>query len=154
MVSEPRETAEVLEPDVMAALYAAEEGEDFPKEFPLSYAEIAHRQATDPEVQKLLWEKEEYKEIVFPFGDVSYTLVTKEGKIVLSKALQKKGVTWYYSNGTIYGAALHLEGYAQNDTSSLQQMRILPANESQVPQTWASSQEKCRRDSLGMSMST
>jgi hypothetical protein len=30
MVPEPRETAEVLEPDVMAALYAAEEGEDVP----------------------------------------------------------------------------------------------------------------------------
>jgi hypothetical protein len=61
MVPEPRETAEVLEPGVMAALYAAEEGEDFPKEFPLSYAEIEHRQSTDPEVQKLLREKEEYK---------------------------------------------------------------------------------------------
>jgi hypothetical protein len=34
--------------------------------------------------------------MVFPFGDVNYTLVTKEGKIVLPKALQKKGITWYH----------------------------------------------------------
>jgi hypothetical protein len=67
MVPEPCKTAEVLEPDVIAAMYAAEEEGDSPVEFPLSCTEIAHHQASDPEVKKLLLEKGRIDRSYIPF---------------------------------------------------------------------------------------
>ena len=81
----------------IAELYAADE-EDFPKEFPLSYAEIQKRQDDDAEVKKLLKDQpEQYSKKAFHRGDKTYDLVVKEDKIVLPKALQKRATEWYHA---------------------------------------------------------
>lgn len=96
MVPEPRSAEEQWEPAEMAELFAAGR-EDYPDKFPLSYQEIADRQKDDDDVQKLLQEKpEKYTETEYTFGDTAYTLITKEGRIVIPKVLQRKGVVWYH----------------------------------------------------------
>ena len=96
MIDNPREPGEQMEPDEMASLFAAD-ADDYPTKFPLSYEEIEQRQRDDAEIQKLRREKpDSYKRTKFDFGDTSYTLVTKDGKIVVPKLLQKKGVQWYH----------------------------------------------------------
>ena len=79
----------------MAQLFAADEN-DFPAHYPLSYAEIQQRQNDDADVQKLLQEADGYEKTSFSFSSDDYELVTKDGRIVLPKALQKKGVEWYH----------------------------------------------------------
>ena len=82
--------------DDIASLFAADE-EDYPTKFPLSYNEIEDRQKDDPEIQKLLREKpQQYKKTRYKFGDTQYSLVTKDDKIVVPKALHCKGVIWYH----------------------------------------------------------
>ena len=81
----------------IAELYAADE-EDFPKEFPLSYAEIQKRQDDDAEIKKLLKDHpQQYSKQSFARGDKTYDLVVKENKIVLPKALQKRATEWYHA---------------------------------------------------------
>ena len=96
MVPEPREQGEQMNDDEIATLFAADE-DDYPTKFPLSYQEIESRQKVDEEIKKLLREKsEQYKQTRFDFGDTQYSLVTRDGKIVVPKALQKSGVKWYH----------------------------------------------------------
>ena len=72
--------------------------EDFPKEFPLSYAEIKKHQDDDAEVKKLLRNSpEKYSKKAFHRGDKTYDLMVKEDKIVLPKALQKRATEWYHA---------------------------------------------------------
>ena len=81
----------------IAELYASEEGIDFPEDFPISYNEIEHRQKEDAQIRNFLRTKPDVcKETVYPCGDKSYTLVTKDNRIVLPKCMQKKAVEWYH----------------------------------------------------------
>ena len=80
----------------LADAYAAGD-EDFPTDFPLSYPEIQRKQESDAAIKKLLRDHaDSYKKETFRRGTKVYTLVTKDGKIVLPKALQKKAVEWYH----------------------------------------------------------
>ena len=96
MVKEP--TTESLPPGEAAELFAGDEREfDFPTDYPLSYAEIQAKQATDAYIQKRLREANTpYKETTFPFGDTEFRLITKEDKIVIPKSLQVKAVKYYH----------------------------------------------------------
>ena len=97
MLHESEQQKEQLSNQEIAELFAGEIGEDFPKDYPLSYREIESRQKEDPEIRKLLRDKSDvYKETVYPCGDKSYTLITKENRIVLPKVMQKKAVEWYH----------------------------------------------------------
>ena len=51
MLDEEHQQSEQLSAEEIAELYAADEGEDFPSDFPLTYREIAHRQKADGRVQ-------------------------------------------------------------------------------------------------------
>jgi Integrase zinc binding domain len=89
MVPEPREQGKQMDDDEIAMLFAADE-DDYPTKFSLSYQEIENRQKADEEIKKLLREKsEQYRQTRFDFGDTRYLLVTRDGKIVVPKALQK-----------------------------------------------------------------
>ena len=86
----------VSEEDV-AEMFAADDM-IWSKEFPLSYANIADRQSRDVAIRKFIRTNAKgYAKTVFPSGDKKFTLVTKNGKIVLPKALQKEGVKWYHN---------------------------------------------------------
>ena len=88
-----------MSPGEIAELMAYDK-EDFPESFPLSYPEIVHRQNADAQIKKLLREKpQEYKNDSFRRGDKNYELVTKDNKIVVPKAMQKKVVEWYHHSG-------------------------------------------------------
>ena len=83
-------------PEAFAAEIAADEG-DFPINFPLSYKEVAHEQSKDKETQKLLQnDPANYKIEEFPHSDTIYKLVTRDGKIYLPKALQRRATEWYH----------------------------------------------------------
>jgi hypothetical protein len=73
----------------MYKLYA-EDLEDFPTGYPLSYSEIAHKTSLDAAIQKAqLMKPDRYKTEQHLFAGKSFTLVTREGKIVLPKSLTK-----------------------------------------------------------------
>jgi Integrase zinc binding domain len=98
MITEPT-NQEILEGEA-TELYAiaAKEEYGFPKDFPLSYAEIQYRQEHDV---TLSYEMEKsdpnYQRSEFQFGNRKYTLLTYHNKIVLPKSLQTKAVHWYYT---------------------------------------------------------
>ena len=97
MVDADQRQTEQLSAIEIAELYAGEIGEDFPKNFPLSYQEVQHRQSNDDELKRLRANNPTaYEDTVFPSGDKDYTLVTRGGKICLPKALQKRAVEWYH----------------------------------------------------------
>ena len=80
----------------VAKMFTAD-AQTFMKAFPLSYEDIAQRQTTDVFIRKALHEKlKGYEKTVYPSGEKKFTLVTKNGKIVLPTALQKQGVQWYH----------------------------------------------------------
>jgi hypothetical protein len=91
--------------DSVPSLYAAElcavDAAILDDRFPLAYHNIQECQKADPEIQKLLTTKDDYKETEFPSSDKSFTLVTKDDKIVVPKVLQKRFVEWYH------GALMH-----------------------------------------------
>jgi hypothetical protein len=124
MVPEPREQGKQMDDDEIATLFATDE-DDYPIKFPLSYQEIENRQKVDEEIKKLLHEKsEQYKQTRFDFGDTQYSLVTRNGKIVVPKALQKSGVKWYHECQmvhfyTVFHSKLNI---AQILTNHLQQL--------------------------------
>jgi RNase H-like domain found in reverse transcriptase len=72
------------------------------KVFPLVYSNIEDQQKKNPEIQKAFQDKKDlYKETVYPCGDHSYMLITKNDKIFLPKAHQTEAVKWYH------GALMH-----------------------------------------------
>ena len=80
----------------VAEMFAAD-AQTFMKAFPLSYEDIAQRQTTDVFIRKALrTNMKGYEKTVYPSGEKKFTLVTKNGKIVLPTALQKPGVQWYH----------------------------------------------------------
>jgi len=79
----------------MSDLFAANEG-DFPLDFPLSYAEIKQRQKDDAKIKALLKKPNLVQLTDFRFGDSTFKLVTKAGKILLPASLQLKVVHWYH----------------------------------------------------------
>ena len=82
----------------MCELYAADE-EDFPAEYPLSYAEIAYEQGKDAAIQKIrVQNPERYVTEQRMFAGKAFQLVTREDKIVLPKSLTKRAVEWYHNN--------------------------------------------------------
>jgi transposase InsO family protein len=97
MVKEP--IIESLPVEEAGALFAGDKLElDFPNDFPLSYEEIQHRQTQDADLQKQFQaQNSSFVKSKFPFGDKEYELITKEDKIVLPRALQRKAVQWYHS---------------------------------------------------------
>ena len=89
--------AEALCLETMAELFAEDE-ENFPKEFPLSYRQLAYEQQRDNYIQqKLLETPQRYKKEDFKHGKQHFQLVTREGKIVVPAAMQKKTVEYYHS---------------------------------------------------------
>ena len=97
MVKEP--ITEALPSEAAAELFAGEEEEfEFPTEFPLSYAEIQSKQDADDYIKKRLAEADSpYQKQEFPFGDKTFSLVTKKDKIVLPKNLQLRAVNYYHT---------------------------------------------------------
>jgi Integrase zinc binding domain/RNase H-like domain found in reverse transcriptase len=88
------QVAEMFAPDSDMCTWA--------KAFPLAYLNIEDHQKNDPEIQKAFQEKKDlYKEMVYLCGDHSFTLITKNDKIILPKALQTEAVKWYH------GALMH-----------------------------------------------
>jgi hypothetical protein len=82
----------------LCELYA-EDQNDFPTGYPLSYSEIAHETSLDAAIQKARRTKpDRYKTEQRLFAGKSFTLVTREGKIVLPKSLTKRAVEWYHNN--------------------------------------------------------
>jgi transposase InsO family protein len=80
----------------IAELYADDE-EDFPAIYPLSYAEIAHEQGRDATIKRLMKKSpNRYVTQERKFSGQTYTLVTRENKIVLPTSMQKKAVDWYH----------------------------------------------------------
>ena len=81
----------------MCELYAADE-EDFPAEYPLSYAEITYEQGKDSDIQKVRIQKpERYVTEQRMFAGKAFQLVTREDKTVLPKSLTKRAVEWYHT---------------------------------------------------------
>ena len=79
--------------------FAGEVDVDFPDNYPLSYKEIQYRQKEDKDLQKLVKKKpSEYKTQEYKASDKTYQLITKEDKIVLPKALQRKAAEWYHTH--------------------------------------------------------
>ncbi len=69
---------------------------EFPADFPLSYAKIAHEQDEDQELQERWARLTTHQKKKFPFGDKEYELITFGDRIVLPKNLQTKVVEWYH----------------------------------------------------------
>ena len=91
--NEPYEQMSIEE---IAELYADDE-EDFPAIYPLSYAEIAHEQGKDATIKWLMKKSSNrYVTQECKFSGQTYTLITREDNIVLSTSLQKKAVDWYH----------------------------------------------------------
>jgi hypothetical protein len=81
MIKEP--ITESLPLESAATLFAWDKMEfDFPSDFPLTYAEIEYRQKQDAcYIKRRLSKKATlYKGTEFPFGDITYKLITKEDK--------------------------------------------------------------------------
>lgn len=82
----------------MCKLYV-EDQEDFPIGCSLSYSEIAHKTSLDAAIWKArLTKPDRYKTEQHLFAGKSFTLVTREGKIVLPKSLTKRAMEWYCNN--------------------------------------------------------
>jgi hypothetical protein len=86
----------MTEADFSPEAFAADE-HHFPEAYPLSFKEIAFKQAKDKEVQEFLEKQpDKYKKVEFKHSDDTYELVTRDGKIYLPKKFQKKATEWYH----------------------------------------------------------
>jgi hypothetical protein len=105
----------------IAEVFAARE-EDYPPKFLSATKKLQLGRVTILKFQNFLSDKPETNsKTKTVFGYTVHTLVTKEGKILILRTLQKKGViprvahaSRYYQNGSHYGPTLHLEGYEQD----------------------------------------
>jgi hypothetical protein len=80
----------------IAKLYADEE-DNAPQAYPLSYAEIASKQKEDTTIKRLM--RKSPKRYVIQerkFSGSTHQLVTREDKIVLPTSMQRKAVEWYH----------------------------------------------------------
>ena len=80
----------------IAELYALND-EDFPATYPLSYAEFSHKQRKNKDLKQLAMQNpSRYKLLERKFSGQTFSLVTREDKIVIPKDLQKQTVEWYH----------------------------------------------------------
>ena len=80
----------------MEELLAMEE-EDFPKEYPLTYAQLQHEQERDVTLIDAFAKSSLYKKETYNHADKQYSLITRDGKIVVPKKLQKDLMEWYHT---------------------------------------------------------
>ena len=69
---------------------------DFPKEYPMSYAQLEYEQKKDNALLEAYTNSTLYKKETFRHADKDYELITRSGKIVVPKKLQKATVEWYH----------------------------------------------------------
>ena len=98
----PEEGEAVVQPteDKMAETFALEEDEiDFPKtKYPLSHAYVQQAQSQDEALQNIYSNKPElYRKEQFTHGSSNYSLITRNGKIVIPSVLQRRAVEWYHT---------------------------------------------------------
>ena len=62
--------------------------------FPLSYAKISLAQETDEELKRMALNNAEYSLVTFRGGGKSYDLITRSGKIVMPKSIQRRTADW------------------------------------------------------------
>ena len=85
-----------LTPASSAELFGFED-DDLPADaFPLTYKLIMKHQLQDEELMSKAEAKDGYVLTTFHGGDKQRTLITKQGKIVMPKSLQKRCVDWYH----------------------------------------------------------
>ena len=100
IVADALSRLDITEEEFSAEAFAGElaiADEEFPKSFPLSYRELAHRQNNDEDLQKKLLEQpQSYKKTTYKFSDKTYELITKDEKIYVPGDLQKKCTEWYH----------------------------------------------------------
>ena len=80
-----------------AECFADIQPEEFPKEFPCSYAQIQYEQDKDASLLDAFAKSELYKRETYLHSNKEYKLITRSGKIVLPKALQKKTAEWCHN---------------------------------------------------------
>ena len=94
----------LLTDDEFAAKYG-EKGElfdfsddtpEFPKDYPISYAQIEYEQKRDIELQEIAIRSALYDKEVRKHSDKTYELITRNGKIVVPVVLQKRTIEWYH----------------------------------------------------------
>ena len=74
-------------------------GKEFPSLYPLSFAQIEHEQQKYPALlQENSNENDKYKTEQYTFSDKTYSLITKDSKIVLPPSLQRKAIEWYHEH--------------------------------------------------------
>ena len=98
IVADALSRLEISEEELSPEAFCAEAGVDFPKDYPLSYEQIAHEQEKDKDLQDLFKKTDStLKKEKFKFSSKEYELIVKGDKIYLPKALQKPAVKWYHS---------------------------------------------------------
>ena len=70
---------------------------DYPTDYPLSYAQLAHEQNKDTALLNEYSKDEQLVRTKFPCSDTEYELITKGDKIVVPKSMQKKVAEWYHA---------------------------------------------------------
>jgi len=100
IVADALSRLEIAEEELSAEAFAnelANEEEDFPTGYPLSYKEIAFRQKKDRALQnKFRMQPELYIKKPCAFSDSTHELITKNDKIYVPKSLQHKCAEWYH----------------------------------------------------------
>jgi len=100
IVADALSRLDIAEEEFSAEAFAnelANEEEDFPTGYPLSYKELAFRQVKDRALQnKFRTQPELYIKKPYVFSDSTYELITKNDKIYVPKSLQHKCAEWYH----------------------------------------------------------
>ena len=70
---------------------------DFPKDYPLSYAQLKAEQDNDASLLNDYAKSALYDRSTFAHGDKQFELITRDSKIVVPKSLEKKTAEWYHA---------------------------------------------------------
>ena len=70
---------------------------DFPKDYPLTYAQLQVEQDKDTSLLNDFAKSELYKRSTFAHGNKEFELITKDDKIVIPKTLEKRTAEWYHA---------------------------------------------------------
>ena len=89
------EHQDTLTDEHLAECLAADE-EDFPKAFPMSYAQLESEQNKDASLLDDYAKSDLYDRETRSHGDKTYTLITREGKIVVPTTMQQSLAQWYH----------------------------------------------------------
>jgi hypothetical protein len=97
IVADALSRLELTEEDFSQEAFAVEDESDFPTEYPLSYKQIAYEQKELPELQQKLRDKPTvYKVSEYKHSDSTFDIVTRNDKIVIPLALQRRATEWYH----------------------------------------------------------